>query len=155
MLINRPYYHKTRKTFHRLVIVGMLVTAGIFSFNPAVKAQNPQNNISDDDIIKFAEAVLEIEPFRQQAYEQIQKIIGAPPPNIHCHNPNDLNNLNEEIRTIASDYCNSSKNIVENSGLSVSQFNEIKKTLDANPNSNLVQRIQDAMLQLQRQQLQL
>ncbi len=126
--------------------MSLLTTMVMVSGNAAAQGQN----ISNEDITNFADAVLQMEPSRQKAYDDIKQIIGAPPPNIPCNDLNSLNNLPEEARTIAADYCRICKEIVENSGLTVDRFNAIMSNLEADP--NLIKRIQDAMLQLQRQQ---
>jgi len=143
-MLTFQYYF--RKIFSPVLIVGVFTTMSMVNGKAAAQRQN----ISNEDITNFADAVLQMEPSRQQAYENIHEIMGATPPNIPCNDPNSLTNLPEEARTIAEDYCRTCKKIVENSGLTVDRFNAIMSNLEADP--NLKKRIQDAMLQLQRQQ---
>ncbi len=142
MLTFHYYFHKI---FSHVLIISVITTMGIVNGNAAAQGQN----ISNEDITNFADAVLQMESDRQQAYDKIKQIIGAPPPNIPCNDLNSLSNLPEEARTIAADYCRICKEIVEDSGLTVERFNAIMSNLEAEP--NLVKRIQNAMLQLQRQ----
>lgn len=140
------FHYYLRKTTRPVLIMSLLTTMVMGSGNAAAQGQN----ISNEDITNFADAVLQMEPSRQQAYDKIKQIIGTPPPNIPCNDLNSLSNLPEEARTIAEDYCRICKEIVEDSGLTVDGFNAIMSNLEADP--NLEKRIQDAMLQLQRQQ---
>lgn len=116
-------------------------------------AQVPDRPISDEEVRRYASAVLTMEPLRQNAYTEIQRIIRTDNvPTIVCHPPQALNSLPADIRLIATDFCNQSKRIVEGSGLSISRFNDI--TLRLEEDSGLRQRIQTELIRLQQQLLQ-
>lgn len=117
----------------------------IFSFPVNARAQE----FSNEQIRKYARAVLDIEAHRRQAYQDIQTIIGRQPPEIVCNQPTTLRNLPANAQKIASNYCKTSKTIVERSGLGVSAFNAI--TTRAQEDQNLKRRIQNAMIQIRRQ----
>lgn len=103
--------------------------------------------ITNEEIDNYAKAVLNIEPLRQQAFNDIEKIMGTNSiNNITCDQPQSLNSLNRDARSIAQDYCQSSQKIVENTGLTAKKFNEI--TQIAQSNQDLQRRIQNAMIQL-------
>jgi hypothetical protein len=145
------------RKFYRYLITGTLAIASILggvvpqgsrqslslTFSNSAFAQN----ISDEDIEKFAQAVLDMETRRQRAYSDIQKIMGAPPPTITCSDRSSFKNLPEDAKEIAEQFCKDSKNIVESRGLSVSKFNTITNQVQSNP--NLQKRIQNSMIQIQ------
>ena len=117
----------------------------IFNFTPNTQAQE----FSNEQIRKYAQAVLEIEDFRQQAFQEIQTIIGTQPPDIVCNQPNTFRNLPRDARKIAANDCRTSKTIVQRSGLGVAVFNNI--TVRAQSNQNLKKKIQNFMIQIRRQ----
>ncbi len=104
-------------------------------------------NITNQEINQYARAVLDIESLRIQAFQDIGKIMGTQiNSDITCNQPQSLNSLNQDARSIAMNYCEASKRIVENTGLTPSKFNQI--TNNARSNQNLQKRIQDAMIQI-------
>lgn len=116
-----------------------------FNFNSIAYTQG----FSDAQIQRYARAVLQIESHRQRAYRQIQQIIGRSPGNIACYQPETLRKLPREAQKIAVDFCNTSKKIAQNSGLSAAQFNRI--TQQAQTDAALKRRIQNAIRQIQGQ----
>ena len=116
-----------------------------FNFNYLAYPQD----FSDTQLQNYARAVLQIESKRQQAYREIQRIIGRPPGNLACYQPETLRNLPQQAQKIAVDFCNNSKKIAQNSGLSAEQFNRI--TRQAQTDAVLKRRIQNAIRQIQRQ----
>lgn len=117
-----------------------------FNFNYLAYTQD----FSDTQLQSYARAVLQIESHRQQAYREIQKVIGSPPGNLACHQPETLRNLPPQAQKIAVDFCNTSKKIAQNSGLSAEQFNRITRQVQTD--AALKRRIQNAIRQIQRQQ---
>mgnify|MGYP006266993961 CR=1 FL=1 len=142
----------------RSLTVSLLAAVAILlGFVPEFSRRSPSliisfsaeaQDFSDQDVMNYARAVLQMESHRQQAYEQIKKIIGQAPPAIVCNQPNSYSNLPGEAQKIARDYCSTSKQIVEESGLSVSQFNAI--TTRAQSDNNLEKRVQNAMIQIRK-----
>ncbi|MGF1479551.1 MAG: DUF4168 domain-containing protein [Cyanophyceae cyanobacterium] len=118
----------------------------LFSDNPASDVAYAQE-YSEQQVEQYAQAVLSIEPHRQQAFEDITQIIGRQPPNIVCNQPSSYSSLPDDAQTVAQKYCRTSKQIVESAGLSVAQFNEI--TRRAQSNNSLESRIQNAMIEIQ------
>lgn len=116
-----------------------------FNFNYLAYTQD----FSDTQLQNYARAVLQIESHRQQAYREIQRIIGRPPGNLACYQPETLRNLPREAQKIAVDFCNISKKIAQNSGLSAEQFNRITRQVQTD--AALKRRIQNAIRQIQRQ----
>lgn len=106
-------------------------------------------SINKKEINNYAQAVLAMEPARQQAFEKIKKIIGSKDvPQIICHDPKSFNPLPKNAKEIAVNYCKQSKEIVEKSGLTVEKFNTI--TVEIQTNNKLKDQLYDALLLLQK-----
>jgi len=107
--------------------------------------------VSESEVRRYAQAVLAIEPLRQNAYNTIQQLLGnAQVPSIACHHqnviPSSLPNA-ETVRQIVRNYCDRSTEIVSTNGLSIARFNEITMQLRGNP--VLQQRVQAELIRLQ------
>jgi Domain of unknown function (DUF4168) len=114
------------------------------SFKSAAYAQSA---ISDDEIHSYAQTVLEMEPYRISAYDQIKRITGAEVPPILCHRASSLNSLDPSIRDIAISFCNQAVSIAESHNLSITRFNEI--TIAQQSDSALADRIRQAIREIQ------
>jgi hypothetical protein len=101
---------------------------------------------NDNQVTNYAKAVLLIEAQRQQSYQQIQQMIGHSPPEIVCNRTDTLRKLPGEAQKIAVQFCNNSKKIAENSGLTTPQFNAITERAQQDP--KFKRHIQDAMIRL-------
>ncbi len=120
-------------------------TPGVaLSFDNAASAQTA---ISDDEIQNYAKTVLEMEPYRISAYDQIKRITGAEVPPILCHRASSLNNLDPSIRDIAISFCNQAVSIAESHNLSITRFNEI--TIAQQSDGSLADRIRQAIREMQ------
>jgi hypothetical protein len=115
--------------------------------NP-VFAQTP---ITSEEITRYARSILDIEPIRQTAYEQIQQQNGSVPL-IDCYNPDRLNALSPRIRVVAINYCQQSQGIVQSNGLSLERFNEITQVQERN--SQVRETIRNEMIRIQKQRAQ-
>ena len=143
----------------RTAITSVLATISVLcGYVPQVFWQSPYFNFSylaytqdfsDTQLQNYARAVLQIESSRQQAYRQIERIIGRPPGNLTCYQPETLRNLPPEAQRIAVDFCNNSKKIAQNSGLSADQFNRITRQVQTD--AVLKRRIQNAIRRIQQQ----
>jgi hypothetical protein len=121
--------------------------SGTFGFNSQVNAQTL--NVSNTEVTNYAKAVLGMEPVRQQAFEEIKKLIGSKEiPQVICNDSTSVNALPGKAKDIAVNYCNHSQKIVEDSGLTVERFNKI--TLEIPNNNNLKQQIYNTLLRLQK-----
>jgi Domain of unknown function (DUF4168) len=110
-------------------------------------AQTP--GINNNEIINYARSVLDMEPARRQAFDEIKKMIGGREiPKIACSEPNSLNGLPSKARDIAVNYCQRSQQIVEQNGLSIDRFNNI--TVEVQNNDKLQQRIYRALIIIQK-----
>lgn len=106
--------------------------------------------ISDAEIENYARSVLQIEPIRREALSQMQNIVGsgASIPNFMCNRPNSLNNLPQQVRQIAVEYCRDSAQIAARNDLPTGRFNAI--TAAQQSDATLAERIRQAMIRLQR-----
>ena len=124
--------------------VGLPTLSFSLSFKSAAYAQAA---ISDDEIHSYAQTVLEMEPYRISAYDQIKRITGAEVPPILCHRASSLNSLDPSIRDIAISFCNQAVSIAESHNLSITRFNEI--TIAQQSDSALADRIRQAIREIQ------
>lgn len=115
-----------------------------FRLSPVAQAQN----YNEEKLERYAEAVLAIEPLRQRAFRKIQNILNSQDvPSIACNRTESYQNLPSQAQSLIVDYCNRSKSIVQEQGLTVSEFNTITADVKANP--ELKQQVQTEMLELQ------
>ncbi|NJO71002.1 MAG: DUF4168 domain-containing protein [Oscillatoriales cyanobacterium RM1_1_9] len=67
-----------------------------------------------------------------------------------CGNPQQINRLKRDIRQVAVNYCNQAKASIESNALTVTRFNQITESLQANPaNPDLQKRVQAELSRLQ------
>jgi len=112
-------------------------------FSTAALAQG----ISDDEVRRYAQALLDMEPQRVRAYNRLQDIVGNNIPSIVCNQTTSFSGLPGDARQIAANYCNHSRRIVRERGFSVQRFNQITEQIRSD--ERLRQRVQAAMRQLQ------
>lgn len=97
----------------------------------------------------YAGIVIDMEIPRQQAYDKIKKIYqNRNIPNIVCNNPKSFGELPGKAKKIADDYCQRSRDIVKNHGLSIERFNKITEA--AKKDKKIERQIYDALLKKQR-----
>ena len=90
-----------------------------------------------------------MEPARQQAFQDIKKIIGSGEvPKIVCNDPNSMNGLPSQAKDIAVNYCKNSQKIVEDNGFTIDRFNQL--TVEIQNNSTLKRQIYNNLLRLQK-----
>ncbi|TBR58156.1 DUF4168 domain-containing protein [Mastigocladus laminosus UU774] len=147
-LLCRP---KLTQMVYQSVFFRSLTIASFFStvliFSSTANAQNsPLNN---KDILNYSRSLLRIEPERQQAFDEIKKIIGDREiPKIVCSEPTSFTSLPSQAKDIAVNYCNRSQQIVESNGLSIDEFNKI--TLQLQNNDDLKRQIYNNLIRLQK-----
>jgi hypothetical protein len=134
-----------RSLIFTLTFLGLIVSN--WGFSAKVMAQNPKFNSTE--ITSYAQALLAMEPIRQEAFASIKKAMNDPEvPKIVCSEPNSINSLPNEARKIAINYCNRSQKIVEESGLTIEKFNRI--TVEVQNNSELKRQVYNTLLRLQK-----
>jgi Domain of unknown function (DUF4168) len=142
---------RLQQIFSQPLILASITTAslisGTFGCNSQVVAQTP--NVNNTEVTNYAKAVLGMEPVRQQAFEEIKKLIGSKDiPQVICNDPTSINALPGKAKDIAVNYCNHSQKIVEDSGLTVERFNKI--TLEIQNNNTLKRQLYNTLLRLQK-----
>lgn len=133
------------------LLLATLSTAGVIFSNvglsPKAYAQTPA--VNNQEVTNYAQAVLAMERPRQQAFDEIKKIIGGGEiPKIVCNDANSMNSLPGKAKDIAVNYCNRSQKIVEDNGLSIDRFNKI--TIEIQSNNTLKRQIYNTLLRLQK-----
>ncbi|MEA5557113.1 DUF4168 domain-containing protein [Nodularia spumigena] len=144
-----------QRLFPRSLFFGILTTASLvtssLTFSPQADAQTPavNNSVNNTDITSYAQAVLAMESPRQQAFDEIKKLIGGGEiPKIICNDSNSMNGLPPKVQNIAVTYCEDSKKIVEKNGLSIDRFNKI--TVELQNNNNLKREVYNTLIRLQK-----
>ena len=135
----------------RNLLFGALTTASLVSatFGFSVKANAQAPTVNNVEVTSYAQAVLAMEPARQQAFEEIKKLIGGGEiPKIVCNDSKSMNSLPNKAKYIAVSYCNHSQKIVEDNGLSIDRFNKI--TMEVQSNNSLKRQVYNTLIRLQK-----
>lgn len=121
-------------------------------------AQAQESDISSDEIVSYAASVLEMDPYRTQAYTQIKNLLSGidhdmSAVDMSCNGTANLNQLprdvRSDVRSIIVGYCNEASTIVQSNGLTVRQFNAITAAYPQDP--GLAEQIRTALIQIQQQ----
>jgi hypothetical protein len=105
--------------------------------------------VSTTEVTNYAQAVLKMEPVRQEAFKKIKILIsGKEVPQIACNLPSSFNSLPREANDIAVSYCKQSNKIVEDNNLTIDRFNRITQEIQGN--NILRQQIYNELLRLQK-----
>lgn len=145
-----PLINRFPQMLSQSLILGIITTTTLisitFTINTTAFAQTP--TISSTEVTNYAKAVLAMEPVRQQAFEQIKKLIGGKDiPKIICNEPNSVTFLPGKAKDIAIKYCNDSQKIVESNELTTERFNQI--TVEIQKNNPLKKQLYNTLLRLQ------
>jgi hypothetical protein len=115
------------------------ILAGIV---PDLTAQQPSlifssaaraDEFSDNDLRNYAAALMQIEPLRQSTLAQVSRANNGSLPNLVCNQPNTMEALNSEARSLFIRYCNQCESIAASRGLSIERFNQITQSVRSNP----------------------
>ncbi|MEH2205935.1 MAG: DUF4168 domain-containing protein [Nostoc sp.] len=141
-----------KRTLSRSLFFGAIATVSLisngFSLSSKANAQTPAPIVNNTEIDSYAQAVLAMEPARQNAFEEIKKLIGnGEIPQIVCNDSNSINGLPKKAQDIAVNYCNHAQKIVEDNGLKFEQFNKI--TIELQNNTILKRQVYNTLLRLQ------
>jgi hypothetical protein len=124
----------------------MLIISGCNSTQTA-QVPSPAGTVNDDEVVRYAKALLAIETSRQAAVTEISRINDGNLPAIICSQPDSLKNLVRSVQAIAVNYCQQAKQAGETNGFNMARFNAITANL---PNdAGLIQRIQTELARLQ------
>lgn len=133
--------------FVTLTAVGLVYSS--LTLSAKLEAQTPSPAVNTGEVLNYAKAVLSMESGRQQAFDEIKKIVGSGDvPKIVCNEPNSFNSLPSKAKDIAVNYCNRSQRIVEDNGLSIQRFNKI--TQEIQTNEALKQQVYNELIRLQK-----
>ena len=92
------------------------------------------DEFNDPELRNYATALVEIEPIRQSALAQVSRANGnGALPNLVCNQPNTMESLNSEAKSLFVRYCNQCETIAASKGLSIDRFNLITQAVRANP----------------------
>ncbi|OUL27830.1 hypothetical protein BV378_08710 [Nostoc sp. RF31YmG] len=132
-------------SYSALATVGLVASALIVSSK--ANAQTPQP-VNTNEITSYAQAVLAMEPARQQAFDEIKKLMGEREiPKIVCNDSKSIGSLPKKAQDIAVNYCQRSQKIVEDNGLTIERFNKI--TVDIQSDDNLKRQISNTLIRIQ------
>ncbi len=150
--------HLNRNFIYSVIASLLAMTTVSCQMIPELSRQTPQltpsssahtQDFSDEQVDSYAQAVLQIESYRQQAYQEIEKILASSPPEIVCNQPDTIDKLQGKVQEVAVKYCIDSKKVAENSGLDYEQFNLI--TLRIQSDKDLKRRVHNSIIRIQRQ----
>jgi hypothetical protein len=92
------------------------------------------DEFSDTDLRNYAAALMQIEPIRQSTLSQVSRANnGSALPNLVCNQPNTMEMLNSEAKSLFINYCNQCESIAASKGLSIDRFNQITQAVRADP----------------------
>lgn len=151
--LNLQQLLKIRSSFWQATIIATVsLASGIipnislqkeFSWDNTVYAQE----YSPEEIYNYAKAGFEVEMLRQQVYQEIKTMVNAPPPDIVCDRPETINDIPDNVKEIANNYCDRVPQIVEENNLSIQRFNQLKNDYDRG--GSFYQQVQEQLLNLQ------
>ena len=160
MLIVNFSICKFKKFCTYIVNISILATIGIFGgFVPNISRKEHEisfdyyacaQSYTQQEIVNYSRAGLQIELLRQQTYHDIKTIINQRPPTITCNQPSTLQNLAPNIRSIANNYCNNTMRIIRDNNLTVQRFNQLKQYYDQR--GDFHQEVQQMLLDVQTQE---
>ncbi|PSB40414.1 DUF4168 domain-containing protein [Chamaesiphon polymorphus] len=139
-----PHARRNTVRLSRLLFIGITtsllgILAGIV---PDFTAQQPSlifsnaaraDEFSDTDLRNYAAALMQIEPLRQSTLAQVSRANNGSLPNLVCNQPNTMEALNSEARSLFIRYCNQCESIAASRGLSIERFNQITQAVRSNP----------------------
>ncbi|BAY07023.1 DUF4168 domain-containing protein [Calothrix sp. NIES-2098] len=141
---------KLQKMLSQSLSYSAIATAGIVAsviVSGKVNAQTPQP-VNSNEIVSYAQAVLAMEPARQQAFDEIKKLMGDREiPKIVCNDSKSISTLPKKAQDIAVNYCKHSQKIVEDNGLTIERFNKI--TVDLQNDNDLKRQISNTLIRIQ------
>ncbi|MDZ8053584.1 MAG: DUF4168 domain-containing protein [Aulosira sp. ZfuVER01] len=144
------FQRKLQHILSQALSYSAIATAGIVAsviISGKVNAQTPQP-VNSNEIISYAQAVLAMEPARQQAFDEIKKLMGDREiPKIVCNDSKSISGLPKKAQDIAVNYCKHSQKIVEENGLTIERFNKI--TVDLQNDNDLKQKISNTLILIQ------
>lgn len=143
MLINHRTLNFIKTGYQILLLFSLSSSAIALGMIPEINWQSKTinigneamaQNVSDEDLRKYAQAAVEIEGLRKSTLNSIESIVGKSTPNqLNCHQEENFNQLPNNARNMAVSYCEKSETIVKKYGLTNTQFNQITQQVRQNP----------------------
>lgn len=131
------------------VILAGCASSSVPNAEPTISPVSGES-ISTEEVENYARAVLAIEPSREAAYSEILQEVNDEQKvaRVACTQPETIAALPGDVQEIATNYCQRAKQIGESNGLTMTQFNTITASAQADP--ELQQRLQNELIRLQR-----
>ncbi|MFM8007137.1 MAG: DUF4168 domain-containing protein, partial [Dolichospermum sp.] len=106
-IYNLHLTHQLHKILSQSLILATITTLSLisdtFEFNSSAVAQT--FSVNDTELTNYVKAALEIEPVRQQAFEEIKKIIGTKDiPQVICNDRTSISSLPIKVQDIALNF---------------------------------------------------
>lgn len=137
--LRRHFYRLSRPLLLGIIASCLGILGGIvpdltapdlsLSFNNTAWAEE----FSDADLQNYAAALMQIEPARQSALSQVSRANNGNLPNLVCNQPNTMEGLNSEAKSLFVKYCNQCESIAASRGLSIDRFNQITQAVRSSP----------------------
>jgi Domain of unknown function (DUF4168) len=138
-----PHTPNTFRRLSRPLLLGILTSVSgiLIGVVPDFTASHPSliyssaaraDEFSEADLRNYAIALMEIEPIRQSALAQVRASTGGTLPNLVCNQPNTMEGLNTEAKSLFVNYCNKCETIASSRGLSIEKFNQITQSVRSN-----------------------
>jgi Domain of unknown function (DUF4168) len=126
---------------------GLLSSCGGGKKNDRVAAIDA-SALASEKIAAYAESILEIEPIRAAAYENMKIESEGKPPQVACNRQETVSRLRGNIKKIAVQYCTDSKKVVEENQLTVQEFNALTQQVQESPEVN--KQVQSELIRLRK-----
>lgn len=150
-------WRATPSPWHRIIstIASLAGIAAIFSGCASNSSSHSTTSIptvapesvKPEEIANYARAVMALESKRQDLYPKIQQFIKKQQvPDINCTKLDTISSLSRDAQKLAVAYCKEAKQVIESNNLTITQFNQI--TVTAQANLNLEKRIQTELIRL-------
>ena len=153
---------KLNKLYIRILSTTVLASIGLMTgVVPEISKRSPDINLAlltisnnayaqqftPEETENYAKAGYQVELLRREVYQEIKTLINEPLPNIVCDDRSTLDSLQPEVEEIANNYCDRSRQIVQQNNLTVDRFNELKGYYDRQ--DSFYQQVQSILLELQ------
>ncbi len=154
-LLNHIFHQSSTRILNVSILAILGIMLGItpqFSFksyNFTFDSSAYARNYTRQEIVNYARAGWQIELLRRRTYKKIKQQTNRRPPNIVCNRPATIDQLPQNIRGIARNYCYETTNIIRNNNLSIRRFNELKQDYDRG--GEFHQQVQQMLIDFQHQ----
>lgn len=153
MLFNQGNGKQKKVASQLLIALGLSLSAFTMGIVPEyrqgsviIESQAMAQNVSDEDLKKYAQAAIAIENLRKTTYSNIEGVIGKSSGQMSCNQRQSFSQLPDNARKMAIEYCDQSEVIVQNNGLTINRFNQITQQVKQDP--SLKQRLQSILGQM-------